>query len=423
MVKLTDIIYEANRYQKETGESIPRWRELLKKYEIDKKYYVHFSNVPRVGLYLVNKYETPIGFYSYPLDFHKMSNFAVGRPYAIVFKPKPEARLLNIKKYRANEFFIDLEILKKKYGLTDEQISKWSEESRNQSFAGHIWNITRNISLMTKNGKFFNIGETGGGPTGKWTIILNKDLGYDGVIDYGSGIIHSSEPTQAVFFNTSAIEVIDILNIPEGKVKYKQDFIKDDTNFYGKDLSEKNFREKDLEKAVFEKSNLENTNFRGANLRGANFKDANLLNADLRNADLRSANLTDTNLQGANLQDAILQDANLRKVKNLKYANLKGANLHFANLQNADLEDVNLENADLRNINLTGANLKFANLTGAKLQDAKLDYANLTGTYLQDANLIGTYLEGTIFSNTEYNNKTKFPFRLDPEKVSGFYKI
>ena len=93
MIKLSEILFEENKYKKETGEKLPNWQEKLKTYEASKEYFVHFSNVPRVALYIINKFDTPIGFYAYPLDFNKMENFAVSRPYAIVFKTKPDAKM------------------------------------------------------------------------------------------------------------------------------------------------------------------------------------------------------------------------------------------------------------------------------------------------------------------------------------------
>jgi hypothetical protein len=57
-------------------------------------------------------------------------------------------------------------------------------------------------------------------------MILHKVLGYDGVYDDGYGIIHPNEPNQAVFFNTRIIDVVNIVDIPEGKIKEKEDFAK-----------------------------------------------------------------------------------------------------------------------------------------------------------------------------------------------------
>jgi len=226
MIKLSEVLYETTRYRKETGKDLPRWKRLLGNYEQGGDFFVHFSNVPRVGLYLINKFDTPIGFYSYPLDFDKIGDFAIERPYAIIFRIKSGAKILNLDEYHPYKFYNDLKKLKEKYKITDDQLKQWIKTSEVKSDAGYIWNISRNISLLSGTGIEGGEEKSGGGSTGRWTMILNKDLGYDGVFDDCLGIIHSNEPCQSVFFNTRIIEVVDIVNIPEGKIKEKEDFAK-----------------------------------------------------------------------------------------------------------------------------------------------------------------------------------------------------
>lgn len=226
MIKLSEILYEINRYEKEMGRGLPRWKSLIQNYEHGGDFFVHFSNVPRVGLYLVNQYDTPIGFYSYPLDFDKIGDFAIERPYAIIFRIKLGAKILNFHEYHQYKFYNDLQKLKQKYSITDDQLKQWIKSSAVKSDAGYIWNITRNISFLSVDVAGGGEEKPGGGSTGSWTMILHKVLGYDGVYDDGYGIIHPDEPNQAVFFNTRIIDVVNIVDIPEGKIKEKEDFAK-----------------------------------------------------------------------------------------------------------------------------------------------------------------------------------------------------
>ena len=518
MIKLSEILFEENKYKKETGENLPNWQEKLKEYEAYKEFFVHFSNVPRANLYIINKFDTPIGFYAYPLDFSKMKDFAVDRPYAIVFKLKPNAKILDLENYNETQYASDLAKLKTKYKISDEEIEKWELDARERSPAGFIWNVTRNLSFegassavteaynatdsnaeprvrkklspteKQKRDKYVSRilgsyqptdpGAKGGGETGKWSVILNKILGYDGVIDNCLGIIHYSEPCQSVVFNTNMIDIQDIIQITK-KIKTKDEISIVKINYSKQDFSGKDLSGKNFSNAILNKTNLSNANLKGsdltraslthANLEGANLSDAKLLGANLEDANLEGANLEDANLSGAILKGADLTDANLTGANlgganlsgadlinaNLSYAdlinanlygaNLYGANLHYANLTSAKLwdaklQDANLSRADLsvaslENANLTGANLSGANFSGANLRGANLTGANLSGAilsnaYLRDANLSGATLTnadlryvdlrgadliGVNLTDASYNKNTKFPDNFKPE--------
>lgn len=93
------------------GNKPTSWKQQLLAYEQQKNLFVHFSNYPKMGLYLVNEYKTPIGFYSYPLKKGKIASFATERPYMVIIKPKPEARILDIKAYSAEDYRRDFGIL------------------------------------------------------------------------------------------------------------------------------------------------------------------------------------------------------------------------------------------------------------------------------------------------------------------------
>ena len=498
MIKLSEILFEENKYKKETGENLPNWQEKLKEYEAYKEFFVHFSNVPRANLYIINKFDTPIGFYAYPLDFSKMKDFAVDRPYAIVFKLKPNAKILDLENYNETQYASDLAKLKTKYKISDEEIEKWELDARERYPAGFIWNVTRNLSFegassavteaynatdsnaeprvrkklspteKQKRDKYVSRilgsyqptdpGAKGGGETGKWSVILNKILGYDGVIDNCLGIIHYSEPCQSVVFNTNMIEIQDIIQITK-KIKTKDEISIVKINYSKQDFSGKDLSGKNFSNAILNKTNLSNANLKGsdltraslthANLEGANLSDANLIVANLEGANLTKANLTGAYLGGAYLAGAILTGANLGSAylnsANLYGANLKGTYLGLAKLGNAKLwdaklQDANLSRADLsiaslENANLTGANLSGANFSGANLRGANLSGANLSGAilsnaYLRDANLSGVTLTnadlryvdlrgadliGVNLTDASYNKNTKFPDNFKPE--------
>jgi len=447
MIKLSEILFEKNKYEKETGEKLPNWQDKLKEYEASKEYFVHFSNVPRVALYIINKYDTPIGFYAYPLDFQKMEEFAVDRPYAIVFKIKDDANLLYLDYYTKDNYASDLTKLKTKYRISDEEIKEWEQDSRIQSPAGFIWNVTRHLSFegilntvaegtaydreakaakkiwksfspakkqykrgadILKSYKPIPEGQKGGGNTGKWSVILNRVLGYDGVIDNCKGIIHSNEACQAVFFNTNVINTKEIVQITD-KIKSKADISNENDSYINKDLSGKDFNFQNLPNRNFYNSNLKETNFHHSNLNGSNFQKANMEKANLSFATLNLANLKNVNLVGANLSFITLYGTNLQGA-NLQGANLKSAiiekkaNQLGTNLQGANLQGANLSYVISANTNLQGANLQGANLEGAKFYDANFSGANLENVDLSTVR----------FNRSEYDDSTKFPEGFDP---------
>lgn len=208
------LVLEISRYKKELGSKLPSWKEQLIAYEKQDGLFVHFSNYPRMGLYLVNEYKTPIGFYSYPLKRDRISNFATERPYAVIIKPKPEARILDLETYSKADYLRDFDLLVAA-GFDRERMesARVSAYESDNKYASIIWNITRMLAKATTKYSSVSMypGPKGGGPTGLWTYLLWKVLGYDGVVDSGLGLIHGSEPSQAVWFNTTKVEVVDIL--------------------------------------------------------------------------------------------------------------------------------------------------------------------------------------------------------------------
>lgn len=217
-------------------------------------------------------------------------------------------------------------------------------------------------------------------------------------------------------------------------------------NFYGKDLSGKDFTGKNLSEAIFATANLSkailvNTNLEKAilnqsNLTGANLEGARLQKADLRKCILASINLVGVGLLGADLSETDISGASIEKKSfvgvtlkhaifaarelagfdfsnaDLTSANFNNANLSEANFsgailkktdfnnailikavfENADLEEARLRKADLSNSNLNGANLREAVFDEANITNASLKKATLSKAFFYDANLNGANL-------------------------------
>lgn len=441
-------VMEAVRYKKETGEDLPNWQEELNEYESKKEYFVHFSHVPRLALYVVNKFDTPIGFYAYQLEFSKMRDFAIERPYAVIVKPKSQSRMLVLKTYTEDQYYNDIDKLKSKYKLNDEEIEEWEMDARVQSPAGFIWNVTRRISidsastiteaynmpaptesneeprlrrplspeyqLMRNNyvDKVLNsyqpknTDDRGGGQTGKWSLIINKVLGYNGVIDDCLGIIHSSEPCQAVFFNTSAVELIKIINKPVNtdtisslKITYNNKKIIN-RDFNGRPLAHTDFSYSKLIKINFSNADLNFSTVRGAIISDSNFKSAQLKHATFNNSEI-----TNTNFENADFTSAYLYGASFDNV-NFKNTNFSGANLGYVKFYNSNLEGSylgNLENLS-SNIDFKNVNLKNANLKNVKLDGADMENTNFQGAILEGASFWNGNFKNCNFTSADMKN-------------------
>lgn len=280
------------RYARETGTRLPRWREKLAAYEADGGYFVHFSNFPKLGINPVNKFDTPTGFYAYPLDFTKINRFANERPYALIVRPV-DARLWRLSTYSVAQYRADLAKLEDAFagdsGRLD--VDDWMKGARVPTLAGRMWNITRHLA---------------GKNTARWTRLLYSVLGYDGVVDDCEGIIHPNEVCQAVFFDVRRLEFADVIRKSETK------------DLHGaRNMSRSNFAG-----ANFFGENLYGViapyvNFSGANLASTRMYEANLRNANLSDADLRMAQLSDADLRGANLVGAKTAGADFFDAKRL----------------------------------------------------------------------------------------------------------
>ena len=185
-----------------------------------------------------------------------------------------------------------------------------------------------------------------------------------------------------------------------------------------------------------------------ASLWGAELSEIDLQGVDLQGADLESANLSGTDLSGANLSQAQLNKANLRRGTDLTQAILDGvglehaiydtetiwpngfelpesklyclqpkADLRKANLRDADLSGAILSKANFSAAELGGADLGQADVSGANFKKADLRRANLRHAKLLGANLSSAKLQGAIFTESVYDENTKWPSDFQPEKV------
>jgi uncharacterized protein YjbI with pentapeptide repeats len=192
--------------------------------------------------------------------------------------------------------------------------------------------------------------------------------------------------------NFSNLYNVTTINMPN--------FILNNINFVGIDLSNAILTNANLTNSILSLTNLNSTNLSYANLTNANLIGANLTGANLTYADLTGADLTGANLTNANLTGITLTDTTILTTTTLNgviSGNITGITTNLPtnwSLINCYLigPDTNLTNANLTNADLSGADLSIANLTDA----------NLTGANLSKANLINVTIYNTIFNKFTY---------------------
>jgi hypothetical protein len=142
-----------------------------------------------------NKYNTPAGFYAYPIrEIMKSSaDFAKSNPYVIVTKSDPSKTLV-FSKYTEQQLKQDWEKLKNKFPFAFEENE---EIEKKEPLVRTLWN--KIYQIRSKNKAYFT------------TAFVY--LGYSVIYDDGFGIIHRNEPRQAIFLNPkSDINIVGIFN-------------------------------------------------------------------------------------------------------------------------------------------------------------------------------------------------------------------
>jgi len=190
--------------------------------------FVTFTQLPKVGINPQSNFRTPIGVYSYPLEYVLEKAYQSGTifgsaPFASVSKyvhlfQQTSRNVLDVSTYSRSQFEKDI---KKLYNYFDNVIgvdvrdfvnsttSKYKELAHETGFSygKRLWYL---IYILIDN--FTNESRV----TVEATKILFRVLGYDAVYDLdGKGVIHQNEPTQAVHFNIRTIRVLETFSNKE----------------------------------------------------------------------------------------------------------------------------------------------------------------------------------------------------------------
>lgn len=412
----------------------PRWRDRLAELERRGGLFVHFSHFNKVGINPVNRFGTPTGFYAYPLTYRDISAFANDRPVAIVFSAS-RATALRLKSYTKSMMRVDIgKIVRWSSGAIDDTaIKKWMRDALVDTPGGMIWNITREASATVAGRKSPHA----------WTNLLRVVLGYDGVIDECMSIIHHHEPCQAVFFDTTKIDVVDVID--KGKstdIEPRRSRV----DLRGKDL--RNTKDtaslaedirvsEDISGANLSGVDLRGVRFYGTIARGANFRGANLEGAEFSRADIRSANMWKANLSHASIHDSDPESVSFSQCVMVKFdargefkrANFHGANLTEASMRHSSFVDcdfdaavmvkANLSNSSLLDCSMRGVSLRGSDMSAAVASNVDLRDAVMVNCYAASADFTGAYMARSDLRRATFTNASMRRADLSRANVTG----
>lgn len=162
--------------------------------------------VPHLGINPRPFHHDPIGIYTFPKDYVlsgglERNTGMAENPYYYIVKPSSKANILNLSRMsdsEARKILIRMGI-DSPNGESYMDDPKIFHHSKGDLKAGHIfWGVLEVVRKQLKNA----------GKNSSWNVLF-KDSGYNVLYDEGDAIIHSNEPSQIVYLESSAMEVLD----------------------------------------------------------------------------------------------------------------------------------------------------------------------------------------------------------------------
>jgi len=202
--------------QEYTRELMPEIYASLEKYD-DPMVGVHFSKgvpkgrdrevkVPHLGINPRPFHNDPIGIYAFPKDYvlsgglEKNPSFRESSYYYIV-KPSSKANILNLSRMS----YSDARDILIKMGIDSPDGESYMDDprifhySKGELKAGHkFWGVLEIVRKEIENS----------GRNSSWNLLF-RNSGYNVLYDEGDAIIHSNEPSQIIYLESSAMEVLD----------------------------------------------------------------------------------------------------------------------------------------------------------------------------------------------------------------------
>ncbi len=188
----------------------------------------------KLGINPQSSFETPLGIYTYPIDYLLNQSQAaedVSAPYTgsgrwrYLYVVKVTSNRIIDSKTDIGHYHLELQNLLTETVGRDEALiiaDAAIDTARLPTPHSKFWNLARLFAAKVANLPNQPFGKSA---TVAWNVIMRK-IGVEGYVDdLGQGIVHPSEPTQAVFFTPQAFRVIDVIERAHSGIK--------DPNAYG----------------------------------------------------------------------------------------------------------------------------------------------------------------------------------------------
>lgn len=185
--------------------------------------FVTYTNEFKVGINPNTRFDTPVGIYSYPLDYVLKKAYSKGSvfgaaPFASTAKyvhlfQQTSRNIFDLTHYGRSQYELDKKKLVNYFsqkGMDVEQkiynIEVRHNDVGGMTYARRMWYMVYDLVGIYTTGKV----------SIETTRVFYRVLGYDAVYDLdGKGIIHSNEPTQAVHFDLKTIRVVETFSNKE----------------------------------------------------------------------------------------------------------------------------------------------------------------------------------------------------------------
>ena len=200
--------------------------DIINRYANRDDVFVHFSNTPKLGMNPKSHYNTPMGLYSYPVKYvadaisrgertlHKRVPFMSEAEYVTIFRETGDISNLcdfNHAKDLMERFeLLVRDFLEQKGTMIDSVIDH--ELDRMKRFAKKQARVSDIKGGELWGQMYYILNEFFSSSTSSWARMFQK-MDVDCVVDVcGAGIIHPSEPVQAIHFRPQqTIEVIEMM--------------------------------------------------------------------------------------------------------------------------------------------------------------------------------------------------------------------
>lgn len=179
--------------------------------------YISLTELEKLGVNPMSEHETPNGIYAYPADyviktksFEKLP-YANEQPWVNVFTAKPDANIVRIDTMTKEQAQGYLQKLINSYPERADEIKELIKAAPKNAFADDGWDDVpgrKKLKKVPGAQLWYVTFELSEWNMNLWNKLF-RSMGIDGALDLGSGIIHHMEPTQAVFFNPAAVNLIN----------------------------------------------------------------------------------------------------------------------------------------------------------------------------------------------------------------------